>query len=236
MCGKRFKDSVRWREVSGRWSVGYGLWFLEFAFYFLFVICFLSFEISPVNESTMSGYPCCCRQPRQCGECHGTAPLQYQLTVLEGLLRNNPDAYPQGCGDACEQYNGVFLLDYDAELSPLTSPYASCIWQSPAFEACYECHGTFDSEEDIDPEPIVCTSIEWNWRVEIAEDFEEDGYVAVYAVLFDTSYNYSYVWSGVFHLDCSTPIELQFEPVFLYLPAPGCIPDPAGTLLLEVPA
>jgi hypothetical protein len=151
-------------------------------------------------------------------------------------MGNNPDAYPAGCGEACEQLNGVFLLDYDPELLARTSPYESCIWQSPEFEACYECHGTFDNNEDEDPEPIVCTSINWNWRVEITDDFVEDGYVAVYAMLFSTPFSYSYVWSGVFHLDCSAPVELQLEPFFLYLPAPGCIPDPAGILLLEVPS
>ena len=182
----------------------------------------------------MSGYPCCCGKHSRCGECAGTAPLQYQLTVPAGLMQNNPAAYPQGCGEACEQYNGVFLLDYDPELSPRTVSDVTCLWQSPDFEVCYECHGTFETIEDLDPEPIVCTSIDWNWRIELSDEFEDDGYIRVYVVLFSTPYSYTYIWTGEFYLDCSAPLELHYDPFYLPFPAPGCIPDPAGTLLLEV--
>jgi hypothetical protein len=181
----------------------------------------------------MGGYPCCLRRRPDCGECAGTAPEQYQLTVPTGTFSDNPDNYPAGCGDACdENFSGVFLLDYDPDLTPLTASDASCIWQSPAFESCYTTHGTFDSIDDEDPEPIVVDSIEWRWRVELTDDIPGDGYITAYVFLY-SNIGHFYMWTGEFHLDCSAALELDWEPNFLNFPAPGCLNDPDATLTLE---
>lgn len=178
----------------------------------------------------MAGYPCCCRKRPQCGECHGTAPAQYQLTVPTGTFGNNATAYPQGCGEACDQYNGVFLLDYDAELTPFTGPDSRCIWESPDFELCSYCN----FEPDL--VTITCAELTWHWRVELSDEFEGDGDVRAFVFLISSSPTYVYMWSGEFAGNCSAPIEVHWEPVFLQAPAPGCTPNTEVALLLEVPS
>lgn len=175
----------------------------------------------------MSGYPCCCRKRPSCGECHGTAATRYQLTAPPGTFINNPLASPQGCGDACAEYSGAFLLDHATGLIPYTSSDVTCIWHSPEFELCYGCHLEFDEVT------ITCVDLTWRWRMEISDQLADDGYIGVFVFLINTAFGFIYTWSGHFHEDCSAPLELHWDPTALNEPAPGCVNDPEAVLLLE---
>lgn len=174
----------------------------------------------------MPGYPCCCRQSPNCGACEGTAPAQYQLTVPEGVFIGG------SCDEACAEFNGVYLLDYDPALTYQTFPEVTCIWESPAFEGCYGCSPA-DPGEGI---PAMCSDVGWRWRIELVDDTSAPGDVIAYVFLYSLSLSFSYMWTGVFNGNCSETIYLTSHPTFRQIPSPGCAVNDSIQLTLEVPS
>jgi len=179
---------------------------------------------------------CCNRTPRPaCGECEGTAPLQYQLTVPLSAIINQPAAYPVGCEDGCNALTGEFLLDYDPDYVPVAAlSDATCCFVSPEFPACYLCQpiNPFDPEEGNE-----CLTQMWRWVVELQDEFEDDGDVLAYVYAISTSPTYIFMYSGYFTgNNCAGPIDINHEPFFLNAPPPGCTYDEAIMLALGAAA
>jgi hypothetical protein len=176
----------------------------------------------------MPGYPCCCKPGKpQCGACQGTAPAQYQLTVPDDLFSGTVGS--GSCGERCGDYSGVFLLDYNPDLTPITGEGVTCIWESPGFEVCY-LFTPANPELGIF-EDIVNTEV-WRWRIELSDQEIPADEIRAYVFLRSDSYNYT--WVGYFtDNDCGQEIDITWVPAFLQNPMPGCNVDEDEILTLE---
>lgn len=166
----------------------------------------------------MPGYPCGCRRMSGCGDCQGTAPEQYQLTVPSDVFGGSGN-----CGSACENFNGVFILDYNPDLTYMYSSDVTCIWESPTFDSCYLCLG----------DPLECYHKTWRWRVELSEELADDGKKRAYVILKSTDLQYYYLWLGEFTgSDCASELTVNWSTNGS-TPTLGCDVDQSKTLTLE---
>lgn len=158
---------------------------------------------------------CCCPTGPDCGECGGTAPEQYQLTVPSDLFNGG------SCGaSVCNtDFSGNYLVDYYATGLSTMFAGSSCKWESEEFSACLTPEGDAN----------------WKWRIETVDVDPEllPGQVDVFVRVYTGSISFWYDFKArITDGDCAAQLTgLTYQSG---TSNPGdCTVDPTKTLTLE---